>query len=75
MKLANVKQIFETSKWEEANKYLDLGWLLLDVYHQACDTFGPGLNHQTIYYSLGWCKESEPVVPEKEHRYCYGEIF
>ena len=76
MPLSNIKQVFETTKWETANEYLDLGWILLDVYHQAEDVVKPWCDYQKIYYSLGWLKESNPVHPENPYtRWCDDEIL
>jgi len=59
MDLSNMKKVVETSDVKAVNKYLNVGWTLLDK--AAGQT--PEYKEAYIKYSLGWDKDGDPVVP------------
>ena len=65
MDFTNVNKIVETSSYQEACSYLELGWKLLAVlqYKDEAD----GIAHPI--YSLGWPKDEEPVLPETKSKF------
>jgi hypothetical protein len=53
LKAEDIKETIETKSLEEANKYVALGWLLIDNYK---------MNDQT-FYMVAWTKNETPVRP------------
>jgi len=65
MNYSEVTKVVELQSQNEVNKYLDLGWKLLEIYKTTYDTCGPGANHQTAHFVLGWTG-GEPKYPEQD---------
>lgn len=61
--LEKVKEVYETIHWETANKYIKLGWILLDKYKT---TYDPEVfyDHQTLHFVLAWTKDDDPQHPK-----------
>ncbi len=57
MTLQDVTEIVETSNKEQANDFLELGWILLNTVSQHDGDAG------WITYSLGWPKPLPPAYP------------
>ncbi len=53
IKAEDIRATYETKDPNEAKRYTDLGWLLIDTY-----TVGP-----EKFYILAWAKEGEPSRP------------
>ena len=60
-----VKKVEELINPKEVNRYLDLGWKLLQVYTTATDTDNPFVKDQCAFYVVGWT-EGEPKYPEPD---------
>lgn len=54
MEYSDIRKIEVVTNPSKANEFLDIGWLLLNIYTTAYDTQPPGSNHQTANYVLGW---------------------
>ena len=63
MDLSKVNQVVETRNWEHANKYLELGWVLINVHNAAYATSDPKTAGQEERFTLGWTK-GEPQYPD-----------
>ena len=64
MELTSVTKVEVLQRSVKVNEFLDLGWKLLDTYKTAYDTEGPGVNHQTMNYVLGWVGDNPKYPPE-----------
>lgn len=53
LKAEDIKETVETQTKEEADKYVALGWLLIDTYKMNDKTF----------YMVAWTKNDPPVKP------------
>ncbi len=53
LKAEDIKETVETSSQDEANKYVGLGWILIDTYK---------MNDQT-FYMVAWTKNDPPTRP------------
>lgn len=63
MELSEITKVADLSSADELNRYLAIGWKLINTYTSAYDTQYPGCNHQTIHYVIGW-SGSDPEYPE-----------
>lgn len=60
--ISDVIKIFESNSFEETNKYLCIGWVLLGVFSIQYSENGYCAN-----YSIGWLKANGNIkYPEKE---------
>ena len=57
-RLEQVKIVAETIDVSELNKFLDLGWFLINTATYVSETGHP------IIYSIGWAKDMPPKYPE-----------
>ena len=64
MGYSDIRKIEVLTNPSVVNKYLSLGWRLLNIYTTAYDTQPPGSNHQTANYVLGWPVSFEHMEPE-----------
>lgn len=64
MEYSQISKVVVLKKVSDVNEYLDLGWILLNVYLTAYDTQPPGSNHQTANYVLGWQSGFPPEEPK-----------
>lgn len=69
-----IVKVCEVSSACQANKYLELGWALLDVFTECHDTSGPLVNHQCAVYALGWFNEHGDVEYPEEEKPKYGHV-
>ena len=53
LKAEDIKETVETKTQEEANKYVALGWILIDTYKMDGQDF----------YMVAWTKSEAPVRP------------
>ena len=60
MNQTDIKRVEEIRTSYEANRFLELGWVLLQVFPS------PGFNAQDKwpYYIMGWTGEEKPQYPE-----------
>ena len=65
MNLMDVTQVTELASTTDVNKYLALGWKLVNIYTTAYDTTPPGCHHQTSHYVLVWHGENPQYPPNK----------
>ena len=65
MELKDIIKLESFSSEETANKYLDLGWKIVNIYNTAYDTQPPGCAHQTPHYVVAWFGEN-PTYPPKD---------
>lgn len=70
---SSIVKVCEVSSAVEANKYLELGWVLLGTYTECYDTSGPLVNHQDMIYSLGWHNEHGDIEYPKAKLPKYGK--
>ncbi len=69
--VVDVKEVAETNDSKVANKYLKLGWTLLNTH---TDDYGhPVERRQWTVYSLGWTKDEEPKHPKGHEPRRYKE--
>lgn len=62
--LENIVEIYQDNKVEEVNRYLALGWTLLNVH--TTDYGHPVERHQSTEFTVGWNKDKGGVQkPEK----------
>lgn len=62
MEYGKIRQIVEVTNADEANKYLDLGWVLLGT--ASMDTDSREWSQPMIKYSLGWPHSEKPKMPD-----------
>lgn len=68
MELTEITRLEEFTSIELANKYLELGWKVVQVYTTAYDTEPPRCAHQTAHYVLAWFGENPRCLePEKTY--------
>ena len=68
MDFSEITKVVELCSEEDANRYLNAGWKLLEIYKTAYHTEYPGCNHQTPHYILGWTTGT-PIYPNDESRF------
>ncbi len=54
MEFTEITKMEEFTSLETVNKYLALGWKVVNIYTTAYDTQYPGCVHQTTHYVLAW---------------------
>jgi hypothetical protein len=64
MELSEIKEVVEINHPKRTNKYLKLGWILINTYTVCPDSDG----HQTMRYVLGWPKAEKAVHPEPDYK-------
>ncbi len=57
--LFDIKQVQETSSQSEANRFLELGWTLIDTYTTSLDD----QPYKSMVYVLGWVSDDKPINP------------
>ena len=62
----DMKEIFETRTWAEANRYLTNGWVLIDTY-KTCYDPERLRSHQSFHYVLGWVETNAPFHPKQPY--------
>lgn len=63
--LTSIGKLMEFDSYKEANKYLELGWLLISTHLN--DYGHPIERHQKTIYCLGWSRlTGEPKYPESK---------
>jgi hypothetical protein len=60
--LQDVKEIFETTSYKTANRYLAAGWVLIETY-KTCYDYQAFPNEQDIHYVLAWNLPTRPADP------------
>ncbi len=66
MDYSKISKVVDLCTIDEVNEYLEIGWIIADIYNSAYDTQYPGCNHQTAHYVLGWTAEGEPQYPKPD---------
>ena len=57
MKLTKIREVVDTADNEQANKYLDMGWTMINTF-VTVDGESDEPN-QTLHYVLAWAKDGE----------------
>jgi len=66
VKLTKVKEVVDTIDNEQANKYLNLGWTIINTF-VTIDGESDEAN-QTLHYVLAWAQdEEEPKYPTSKY--------
>ena len=73
MELTDVTRVETLTSSAEVNKYLDLGWKLINTYTTAYDTIGPGCNHLTIHFVIAWVGP-DPQFPSDERTWHFPTL-
>ncbi len=68
MDLSKVRKMAETRNWEHANKFIESGWVLINIYNTAHPTSDPKIAGQEEHFTLGWT-EGEPQYPDLSVHY------
>ncbi|MCX5803834.1 MAG: hypothetical protein NTU69_09955 [Proteobacteria bacterium] len=67
--LYSVGELIELDRYDEANKYLELGWILLSTHLN--DTGDSDFRQQKTVYCLGWPRtlgnSKHPKMPWEEY--------
>ena len=62
--LEDTRQLVRESDWELVNKYLELGWRLIDRYVAASKELE--VRDETLYFVLAWQHEESPGYPDAQ---------
>lgn len=66
--LSNIKLLYETKYISEANRYLELGWIL-HATNKTCYDPVYSRDDQTLHYVLAWNKDDPPAYPKDEYQF------
>ncbi len=64
MQQPDVRELYETWEYKEANEYLHVGWKLISWYTNT-GQWPDGTRVHYKVYVLGWCKAEAPLRPSK----------
>lgn len=68
MDLSKVRKVVEVQNWEHLNKFLESGWVLINIHNTAYPTGDPKTFGQDEHFTLGWT-EGEPQYPDLSVHY------
>jgi hypothetical protein len=61
--LYDIAELYELDRYEDVNKYLEIGWILLSTHIK--DFGDPDFRQQKTVYCLGWPRSlGDPKSPE-----------
>lgn len=59
--LEDTRRLLELTDWTDVNRYLELGWKLIDQYVSGAEE--PQRRQETVRFVLAWQDEAEPLQP------------
>ncbi len=62
MDYSQIRKIVELQDEKSVNKYLESGWVIINIYNSAYHTSDPRTVGQQQIFTLGWPSENGDVV-------------
>ncbi|NBK19164.1 hypothetical protein D7Y41_23790 [Anaerotruncus sp. 1XD22-93] len=63
MNLSKISEIVDVTSCRDVNRYLDSGWVIVNIHNAAFATGDPKTFGQTAHFTLGW-KGKDPKYPD-----------